>query len=119
FRDEIGDWRIVVHSPYGAKVHAPWALVIAARLRERYGVDAAALHSDDGIVLRLPDVVASGEASWDVATGRWVIPSGGDDASGWAQDGPSVGPDDLLIDPEDVTRAVRAELGGSALFAAR
>ena len=56
FRDELGDWRIVLHSPYGAAVHAPWALVIAARMRERYGVDVAAMHADDGIVLRLPDV---------------------------------------------------------------
>ena len=57
FRDELGDWRIVVHSPYGARVHAPWAIVIGARLREKYGVDAAAMHSDDGIVLRLPDML--------------------------------------------------------------
>ena len=56
FRDELGDWRIVLHSPYGAAVHAPWALVISARMRERYGVDVAAMHADDGIVLRLPDV---------------------------------------------------------------
>src|SRR3712207_9452496 len=39
FRDELGDWRLVVHSPFGAQVNAPWALVLAARLRERYGVD--------------------------------------------------------------------------------
>src|SRR5690606_2230057 len=37
FRDELGDWRLVVHSPYGTPVHAPWALAINARLRERYG----------------------------------------------------------------------------------
>src|SRR5699024_8522180 len=55
FRDELGDWRVVIHSPYGAKVHAPWALVLSARLRERFGMDVAAMHSDDGIVLRLPD----------------------------------------------------------------
>ena len=54
-----------MHSPYGAKVHAPWALVLAARLRERYGVDAAAMHADDGIVLRLPP---PGDASPEVAT---------------------------------------------------
>ena len=41
FRDELGDWRLVVHSPYGTPVHAPWALAINARLRERYGVDGA------------------------------------------------------------------------------
>src|SRR5690606_32172478 len=57
FRDELGDWRLVVHSPYGARVHAPWALAIGARLRERYGVDVQAAHADDGIVLRIPDTL--------------------------------------------------------------
>ena len=56
FRDELGDWRVAIHSPFGAQVHAPWALAIAARLRERYGVDVQAMHADDGIVLRLPDI---------------------------------------------------------------
>src|SRR5262245_53349249 len=56
FRDELGDWRLVVHSPYGALVHAPWALAMTARLRERYGVDAQAVHADDGIVMRVPDL---------------------------------------------------------------
>ena len=58
FRDELGDWRVVVHSPFGAKVHAPWALAMAARMRERHGLDVQALHSDDGIVLRIPDTDA-------------------------------------------------------------
>ncbi|MBC7291010.1 MAG: DEAD/DEAH box helicase, partial [Actinotalea sp.] len=107
FRDEIGDWRVVIHSPYGARVHAPWALVIGARLRDRYGLDAAALHSDDGIVLRLPDVTSSG--TWDVAAGRWVEEG----------DGPEVDLADLVVEPDEVAEAVRAELGSSALFAAR
>ena len=55
FRDELGDWRVVVHSPFGAQVHAPWALALGARLSERYGMDAQVMHADDGIVLRLPD----------------------------------------------------------------
>jgi ATP-dependent Lhr-like helicase len=56
FRDELGDWRVVLHSPYGDRVHAPWALAIAARLRERYGgMDVQALHTDDGIIIRVPD----------------------------------------------------------------
>ena len=58
FRDELGDWRLVVHSPYGTPVHAPWALAINARLRERYGVDGQAMASDDGIVIRIPDTDA-------------------------------------------------------------
>ncbi|WP_307844802.1 Lhr family ATP-dependent helicase [Actinotalea solisilvae] len=108
FRDEIGDWRIVIHSPYGATVHAPWALVVGARLRERYGLDAAAMHSDDGIVLRLPDMVASGTGTWDAAEARWTEP-----------DTPGVDLADLLIEPDEVPEAVRSELGGSALFGAR
>ncbi|GAA2625285.1 ATP-dependent helicase [Streptomyces axinellae] len=60
FRDELGDWRIVVHSPFGAQVHAPWALAIGARLTERYGMDAQVMHADDGLVLRLPDAELMG-----------------------------------------------------------
>jgi len=101
FRDELGDWRIVVHSPYGARVHAPWALILGGRLRERYGVDAAVMHADDGIVLRLPDQL---ELGLDEADGAG---------------GPGIELDDLLVDPDDVQRAVRDELAGSAMFGAR
>ena len=107
FRDELGDWRVVLHSPYGARVHAPWAIVIAARLRERYGVDAAAMHSDDGIVLRLPDVL-------DVAADRRPSTTRGRESTG-----PAVDLADLLIDPDEVLDAVRTELGSSAMFGAR
>ena len=89
FRDEIGDWRVVVHSPYGARVHAPWALALAARLRERFGVDVQAMHADDGVVLRLPDTEERPPA--DLA----------------------------LFQPDEVEPLVTAEVGGSALFAAR
>ncbi len=89
FHDELGDWRVVVHSPYGARVHAPWALAIGRRLRERYGVDVQALHSDDGIVLRIPDTLS---------------------------DPPS---DVAVFDADEIERIVTEELGGSALFAAR
>ncbi len=93
FRDELGDWRIVLHSPYGAAVHAPWALVIAARMRERYGVDVSAMHADDGIVLRLPDVEY--------------------------EDGPPDFTEFLLLDPQTLEAEVTAEIGGAAIFAAR
>jgi ATP-dependent Lhr-like helicase len=90
FRDELGDWRLVVHSPFGAQVNAPWSLVLAARLRERYGVDVASMHSDDGIVLRLPDTTGEPPEA-DLA----------------------------VLDPDDVEREVTAEVGNSALFASR
>jgi len=51
-----------VHSPFGAPVHAPWALAVAARLRERFGLDVQAMHADDGIVLRLPDTEFTDDA---------------------------------------------------------
>ncbi|MGH3186026.1 MAG: ATP-dependent helicase, partial [Streptosporangiaceae bacterium] len=90
FRDELGDWRVVLHSPYGDRVHAPWALAIAARLRERYGgMDVQALHTDDGIIIRVPD---SDEP-----------PPGGI----------------ALLDPDEVFALITQEVGGSALFASR
>ncbi|MFJ7217151.1 DEAD/DEAH box helicase [Amycolatopsis sp. NPDC098790] len=95
YRDELGDWRIIVHSPFGAQVNAPWALAIAARLRENRGVDAQVAHSDDGIVLRLPDALDA---------------DGGD---------VTIGADDILLDPEEVEQLIVAEVGGSAVFAAR
>ncbi|WP_285751417.1 ATP-dependent helicase [Lentzea sp. NBRC 105346] len=95
FRDELGDWRLVVHSPFGAQVNAPWALAIAARLRERRGVDVQCAHSDDGIVVRLPDAVDLDGAEVKAAA------------------------EDVLLDPEEVEQIVIAEVGGSALFAAR
>src|SRR4029079_5913980 len=55
FRDELGDWRVILHSPYGLRVHGPLALAVSRRLRERYGIDAKPTASDDGIHVRLPD----------------------------------------------------------------
>jgi ATP-dependent Lhr-like helicase len=89
FRDELGDWRVVIHSPFGAQVHAPWGLAIQARMRERSGMDAHVMHTDDGIVLRLPD---SDEAP---------------------------PPDLTVFDADEIERIVTQELGGSALFASR
>ncbi|MFB7799490.1 DEAD/DEAH box helicase [Isoptericola sp. NPDC056134] len=117
FRDELGDWRVVIHSPFGAPVHAPWALVVAARLRARYGTDVAAMHADDGIVLRLPD---AGDSGWDLGGPGWGPgPDGtGPDGAGRG-DAPAVTAEDLLVDPDEVLDAVREELGGSVMFAAR
>ncbi|WP_235631476.1 DEAD/DEAH box helicase, partial [Mycolicibacterium fortuitum] len=55
FRDELGDWRVILHSPYGLRVHGPLALAVGRRLRERYGIDEKPTASDDGIIVRLPD----------------------------------------------------------------
>ena len=96
FRDELGDWRVAIHSPFGAQVHAPWALAIAARLRERYGVDVQAMHADDGIVLRLPDI--------ELGRGRRRRATGAELA---------------VARPGRVEPLVTAEVGGSALFASR
>jgi ATP-dependent helicase Lhr and Lhr-like helicase len=90
FRDELGDWRLVLHSPFGARVHAPWALAIAARLRERYqDMDVQALHTDDGIVLRVPDTDDPPPASM------------------------------VEFEADELEPLITAELGGSALFASR
>ena len=55
FRDELGDWRVILHSPYGLRVHGPLALAVSRRLRERYGIEEKPTASDDGIIVRLPD----------------------------------------------------------------
>jgi len=55
FRDEIGDWRICIHTPFGAQVHAPWSMALRARLEEEFGTSIEMIYSDDGIVLRLPE----------------------------------------------------------------
>ena len=55
FRDEIGDWRICLHTPFGAQVHAPWSMALRARLEEEFGTSIEMIYSDDGIVLRLPE----------------------------------------------------------------
>ncbi len=89
FRDEIGDWRVCLLTPFGARVHAPWAMAITARLRDSLGMDAQALWSDDGVALHFPD----------------------------ADQPPPV--EELLVDPDEVEELVVAELGQTALFGAR
>ncbi|UCM90828.1 ATP-dependent helicase [Streptomyces marincola] len=107
FRDELGDWRVVVHSPFGAQVHAPWALAIGARLTERFGLDAQVLHADDGIVLRLPDA--------DLLAGP------DEDLTGPGHDAERapVAASDVLFDSQEIDQIVTDQVGGSALFAAR
>src|SRR5437868_6317744 len=89
FRDEVGDWRVCLHTPFGGRVHAPLALALEAHLREHLGVDARALWTDDGIAMHLPEVESP----------------------------PSL--DELILDPEEVQSLVSTQLPASALFAAR
>jgi ATP-dependent helicase Lhr and Lhr-like helicase len=89
FRDELGDWRVCILSPFGARVHAPWALAIEAKIRDQSGLDVQCIWSDDGIVVRLPE----------------------------ADEAPPV--DSVLIDPDEAEELVVSQVGSSALFAAR
>ena len=95
FRDEIGDWRVCLLSPYGGRIHGAWGLVLSARIHERFGVQADAIWSDDGIVLHLPDLGGDGDQG---------LPSAAEL---------------VLLDPDEVQDAVTTQLGGSALFGAR
>ncbi|WP_307372878.1 ATP-dependent helicase [Microbacterium sp. W4I4] len=88
--DEVGDWRVILHSPYGMKVHAPWALAVNARVRERLGVEGSAVASDDGIIVRIPDA-----------------------------DAEPPGADLFVFDADELEQIVTSEVGGSALFASR
>ena len=90
FRDELGDWRVILHSPYGRRVHGPLALAVSRRLRERYGIDEKPTASDDGIIVRLPDTE-------DAAPGAELF----------------------VFDADEIEPIVTAEVGGSALFASR
>ncbi|MEO8689786.1 MAG: DEAD/DEAH box helicase, partial [Solirubrobacteraceae bacterium] len=89
FRDEIGDWRLCILSPYGGRVHAAWGLALSARIRDEYGLESDAIWSDDGIIVHLPDA--------DEPPGAELV----------------------LIDPDELEDRVVGELGGSALFGAR
>src|SRR5207253_400559 len=89
FRDEIGDWRVCILSPFGARVHAPWAMAVAARLRTSLGLEVQSIWSDDGIALHFPDADAP----------------------------PSTA--ELQIEPSEVEDLVVGELGDTALFGAR
>ena len=90
FRDELGDWRIVVHSPLGRAVLAPWSVAVAALVEQRSGVDSQPVATDDGFILRLPD----GEL-------------------------PTLVANLARIAPKDVERLVADQVGGTSLFAAR
>ncbi|MEU3723050.1 ATP-dependent helicase [Streptomyces sp. NPDC031705] len=112
FRDELGDWRVVVHSPFGAQVHAPWALALGARLAEKYGMDAQVMHADDGIVLRLPDADL---LSMDLLDHDPAQPA----AFEFDDEQAPLGAADVAFDQGEVAGIVTDQVGGSALFASR
>ena len=89
FRDEIGDWRLCVLSPFGGRVHAAWSLALSARIRDQVGLESDAIYSDDGIIIHLPD----------------------------AEEPP--GAELVMLEPDEIEDLVVAELGSSALFGAR
>ena len=89
FRDEIGDWRVCILTPFGGRVHAPWAMALAARLRDALGLEAQSIWSDDGIALHLPDADAPPPLA------------------------------DLLVDPDELEELVVQEVGQTALFGSR
>ncbi|WP_159056911.1 DEAD/DEAH box helicase, partial [Streptomyces scabiei] len=115
FRDELGDWRVVVHSPFGAQVHAPWALALGAKLAERYGMDAQVMHADDGIVLRLPDADLMGLDLLDMEPMKTGTPL---DTAADTEQAP-LGAADVAFDKGEVDQIVTDQVGGSALFASR
>ena len=89
FRDELGDWRVCILSPFGARVHAPWAMAIEHKIRERLGLEVQAIWGDDGIVVRLPE----------------------------ADELPPV--ESIIIEPEEIEDMVVGQVASSALFASR
>jgi ATP-dependent Lhr-like helicase len=89
FRDEIGDWRLCVLSPFGGRVHSAWALALSARIRDQFGLESDAIWSDDGIIVHLPDA--------DEPPGAELV----------------------MVEPDELEDLVVTELSSSALFGAR
>ena len=88
-RDEMGDWRVCVLTPFGSRIHAPWAMAITGRIRASGGADVEAMWGDDGFVLRFPDSDAAPDSEL------------------------------ILLDAEEATDLVLRQLSGTALFAAK
>ncbi len=87
FRDELGDWRICILTPFGARVHAPWSMALQQRLSVSSGFDVQLMYSDDGIVLRFADI----------------------------DDLPDL--ESLIPDPDEVEELVTDQLAHTAMFA--
>ena len=89
FRDELGDWRVVLHTPFGRPVNSAWALAVGARVGERTGMDPQAVAGDDGVVLRLPEAESEPDGSI------------------------------FAFDADEIADIVAEQVGNSALFASR
>jgi ATP-dependent Lhr-like helicase len=87
--DELADWRICVLSPFGGRVHAPWAMCVTAKIRKERGLEVETMWTDDGFVIRFPDTESAPDAAW------------------------------FTPDPDEIEELLWGELGGTALFAAR
>ncbi len=120
---EEGGWQVILHSPYGRRVHEPWAMAVSHRIKQRYGFDGQTYAADDGIILRLPDGVAVGES---LSYGETSADTAAADVSYAGQDRPlsdglssSWLHDLFLFDADELTRDVETQVGESVLFAAR
>jgi ATP-dependent Lhr-like helicase len=88
-RDELGDWRVCVLSPFGSRIHIPWAMAVTARIRAAGGPEVEALWGDDGFVLRFPDTEVPPDSDW------------------------------FLVESAEAMQLVLRQLGTTALFAGR
>ncbi len=88
-RDELGDWRVCVLTPFGSRIHIPWAMAVAARIRASGGPDVETLWGDDGFVLRFPDSDEPPSSDW------------------------------FMVESAEVMNLVLRQLGATALFAGR
>jgi ATP-dependent helicase Lhr and Lhr-like helicase len=88
-RDELGDWRVCVLTPFGSRIHIPWAMAISARIRAAGGPEVETLWGDDGFVLRFPDTDEPPDPDW------------------------------ILVESAEAMQMVLRQLGSTALFAGR
>ena len=88
-RDELGDWRVCVLTPFGSRIHIPWAMAVSARIRAAGGPEVETLWGDDGFVLRFPDTDEPPDADW------------------------------ILVEAAEAMQLVLRQLGSTALFAGR
>jgi ATP-dependent helicase Lhr and Lhr-like helicase len=88
-RDELGDWRICVLSPFGGRIHAPWAMAVVERARAETGLDIETMWTDDGFVVRFPETD-------DPPDPKLMVPAA-----------------------DEVEALVLRQLGGTAMFAAK